>query len=148
MSVTDSVDNPRHKILVVDDEPHIIRIIKLSLEKAGYEVISANSGEDGIEKVKQEHPELVILDVMMPSMDGFAVCQHIRKLDGFGKVPILFLTARGQSDDLEYARSIGANDLMTKPFGPRQLIDLVGHHLARANSGGQDDSQQGGGDGH
>ena len=132
-----------HKILVVDDEPHIVRIIKLSLEKAGYQVISANSGEEGIEKVKNERPELIILDVMMPSMDGFAVCQHIRKLDSFGKVPILFLTARGQSDDLEYARSIGANDLMTKPFGPRQLIDLVAHHLQQSG-----DNQQGSADGH
>lgn len=127
---------PKHKILVVDDEPHIIRIIKLSLEKAGFQVISANSGEDGIEMVKHDHPDLVILDVMMPAMDGFQVCQHIRKLDEGQKIPILFLTARGQSDDLEYARSIGANDLMTKPFGPRQLIDLVAHHLNDNQEGG------------
>ena len=119
----------KQKVLVVDDEPHIVRIVKLSLERAGFQVISANSGEDGINLVKAERPDLVILDVMMPAMDGFAVCRHIRQLEGFERVPIIFLTARGQSDDLEFARSIGANDLMTKPFGPRQLMDLVGFHL-------------------
>ncbi len=118
------------KILVVDDEPSIVTLLTFNLEKAGYEVISANNGLDAIEKVTSEKLDLVILDLMLPEMDGMDVCKQLRQQQIM--VPILMLTARDDELDTILGLELGADDYMTKPFSPREVIARVKAILRRS----------------
>ena len=106
------------KILVVDDEASIRQIVEARLNMAGFEVVTAADGEEAIEAYKQEQPDLIVLDIMMPRVDGLQVCREIRKLDS---VPIIMLTAKGEIPDRINALEMGADDYLTKPFSPREL---------------------------
>ncbi len=116
-------------ILVVDDEPRIIEAVSLNLELEGYNVVSATSGEEALQKLTELIPDLVILDVMMPVMDGFETLQKIREVS---TVPVIMLTVMGEEDDKVRGLELGADDYMTKPFSPRELATRVKALLRRA----------------
>ncbi|MEW6080671.1 MAG: response regulator [Bacillota bacterium] len=123
------------KVLVVDDEKPIADIIKFNLEKEGYQVSVANDGREALQRAEEDRPDLVILDIMLPRMDGFAVCQEIRRRS---HVPILMLTAKQEEVDKVFGLELGADDYVTKPFSPRELVARVKAILRRASSpGGQ-----------
>lgn len=117
------------KILVADDEPHILRVVKDKLANAGFAVLTAMNGEEALELARREKPALVLLDVMMPKMNGFDVCRALRSETEFQGVPILLLTARGQEIDRRMGFEAGASEYITKPFSPRELLATVQAHL-------------------
>jgi len=121
----------KRKILVVDDEKNIVDIITFNLKKDGYDVICAYDGEKGLELARAENPELVILDIMMPAMDGFEVCKEIRR---DSQVPIIMLTARSEEIDKVLGLELGADDYVTKPFSIRELSARVKANLRRTES--------------
>lgn len=118
-------------ILVVDDERHILELVRFNLEKEGYRVIEALDGKQAFEITKKEKPELIILDVMLPVMDGLEVCRLIQKDDELGDIPIIMLTARSEEIDKILGLEIGADDYITKPFSPRELLARVKARLRR-----------------
>lgn len=120
-----------HRILVVDDEKRIVRFIRLNLEHDGFQVIPAYNGKEAIEQVRNSLPSLVLLDVMLPDIDGFQVLQKIRE---FSSVPVIMLTAKGEEDDRVRGLEWGADDYVTKPFSPRELVSRVRAVLRRIES--------------
>ena len=108
------------KVLVVDDEQSIVTLLKYNIEQAGYQVIVAYDGVQALEKVNEEKPDLVVLDVMLPEMDGIEVCKTIRS--DKNQVPILMLTAKDDEFDRVLGLELGADDYMTKPFSPREVL--------------------------
>ncbi len=117
------------KVLVVDDEPSIATLIKYNLEQAGYEVITAADGEEALKKTLEEFPDLLILDWMLPRMDGMEVCKELRQRKI--PTPILMLTAKDEEFDKVLGLELGADDYMTKPFSPRELLARVKAILRR-----------------
>jgi two-component system response regulator VicR len=117
------------KILVVDDEASIVTILSYNLKKEGYEVITAEDGESALSLAFSENPDLILLDIMMPVMDGYEVCRKIREKSS---VPIIMLTARADEVDKVIGLEIGADDYVTKPFGNRELIARVKANLRRS----------------
>lgn len=113
------------KILVCDDERHIVRLIQVNLEKIGYQVVTAYDGKEGLEKIKAERPNLVVLDVMMPYMDGFEVLKSLRKDPEFMDLPVIMLTAKAQDKDVFEGYHYGADMYLTKPFNPVELVTFV-----------------------
>ncbi len=130
------------KILIVDDEANIIHILTENLEREGYEVISAEDGEAGLELALKENPDLVILDCMLPKLDGFDVCRNIRLKDQ--SVPIMMLTAKISEIDKVLGLELGADDYITKPFGIRELTARVKALLRRSNIKTSQDSEDSG----
>ena len=120
-----------NKILVVDDERPIVEILKINLEKNGYKVLVAFDGESAVEKAFADEPDLILLDVMLPKMDGFTVCKKIREKSA---VPIIMLTAREEEVDKVLGLELGADDYITKPFSPRELMARVKANLRRTSS--------------
>jgi len=118
------------KVLVVDDEKPIVDILKFNLKKEGYTVIEAYDGEEAVEKALKENPDIILLDVMLPKMDGFAVCKKLREKIS---TPILMLTAREEEVDKVLGLELGADDYITKPFGVRELLARVKANLRRIN---------------
>lgn len=116
---------PPLKILVCDDERHIVRLIQVNLERQGWNVVTAYDGKEGLEKVKTEKPDLLVLDVMMPYMDGFEVLKAIRKEPDTEKLPVIMLTAKAQDKDVFEGYHYGADMYLTKPFNPRELVTFV-----------------------
>jgi two-component system alkaline phosphatase synthesis response regulator PhoP len=119
------------KILLVDDEPDILEIISYNLSAEGYQIITAENGLEAVKKAKKELPQLVILDVMMPEMDGIEACEHIRKDPNLKNVVITFLTARGEDYSQLAGFDAGADDYITKPIKPKVLISKVKALLRR-----------------
>lgn len=119
------------KILVVDDDPLMRRIVTQSLERATYDLIEAESGSAGIQHALANHPDLILLDVMMPEMDGFEVIRRLRAHPITQSVPIILLTALGEMSEKVYGMQLGADDYMTKPFDPRELRARVQTQLKR-----------------
>ncbi len=119
------------KILVIEDEEGIIHLLNLYLRDAGYGVVVARDGADGLALHARERPDLVILDIMLPALDGFEVCRRIR---AWSKTPILMLTARGDENDRIQGLELGADDYLVKPFSPRELVSRVRAILRRVNS--------------
>lgn len=119
------------KILVVDDAEHIVELIKYNLEKNGYNVICAYDGLEALELAKKELPQLMILDVMLPKMDGYDVCKSIRNDPSISTMPIMMLTAKGEEFDKVLGLELGADDYITKPFSVRELLARVKAILRR-----------------
>jgi two-component system alkaline phosphatase synthesis response regulator PhoP len=113
------------KILTVDDEKHIVRLIQVNLERHGYEVVTAYDGREALQKVDEERPDLVILDVMMPYMDGFEVLQNLKRNPGTRDIPVIMLTAKAQDADVFKGWQSGVDCYLTKPFNPMELISFV-----------------------
>ncbi len=109
-------------MLVVDDEPRMIHFIRLNLEHDGYEVIEATSGTEALENLRDRMPDLILLDVMMPEMDGFETLQLLREIS---TVPVIMLTAKGEEEDRVRGLELGADDYITKPFSPREMVSRV-----------------------
>jgi DNA-binding response OmpR family regulator len=126
------------KILAVDDEPLYLRLLKVNLEPEGYEVITASDGEAALELVASKQPDLVILDVMMPKLDGITTCERIRQ---FSNVPIIILTARGEEQDRVRGLDVGADDYVVKPFSVTELVARVRAVLRRAKNQEDDITQ-------
>jgi two-component system KDP operon response regulator KdpE len=120
-------------ILVVDDEERMVRFIRLNLEHDGFQVIQATRGSQAIELIRTEMPDLVLLDVMMPDIDGFEVLRMIREAN---TVPIIMLTAKGEEEDRIRGLELGADDYITKPFSPRELVSRVRAVLRRTETSG------------
>lgn len=127
------------KILVVDDEPSIVTLLSFNLEKAGFDVVTANTGTEALEKISDVSPDLVILDLMLPEMDGMDVCKKMRQQYIF--IPILMLTARDDELDKILGLELGADDYMTKPFSPREVVARVKAILRRSSLGDQAQGQ-------
>jgi DNA-binding response OmpR family regulator len=125
------------RILVVDDDPLIVRLVRTNLERAGYRVLGATNGQEGLELAAAELPDLVVLDVMLPKLDGFEVCQRIRE---FSLVPIVMLTAKGEQVDKLRGFEMGADDYLTKPFQPAELLARVKAVLRRSQQGAPSDA--------
>lgn len=121
----------RKKILIIDDTELMIKLITDILEGAGYEVVSASNGIDGIQKVREEKPDLVILDIIMPGMDGFETCKILRDDESNNLMPIIMLTAQDAEDDKLTGLELGADDYIIKPFNPRELISRVNNTMKR-----------------
>ncbi len=120
-------------ILVVDDEERMARFIRLNLEHDGFQVVEAYRGMDAIHKLRDTMPDVVILDVMMPDLDGFEVLKLIREIS---QVPVIMLTAKGDEDDRVHGLELGADDYVTKPFSPRELVSRVRAVLRRTEAAG------------
>lgn len=118
-------------ILVVDDEPHIVELVKFNLEKEGYRAVTAFDGRNALLAVEKQRPDLIILDVMLPEIGGFEVCQTLQKKPDTGQIPIIMLTARAEEIDKVLGLELGADDYMTKPFSPRELVARVKARLRR-----------------
>lgn len=113
------------RILICDDDPVILRLIEVNLELEGFEVLTGNNGEEGVEIATRERPDLVILDIMMPRMDGYEACRRLKADDATKHIPIVFLSAKAQASDIEKGKSYGVAEYLTKPFDPTDLTDLV-----------------------
>lgn len=119
------------KILVVDDEDHIVELISFNLETNGYEVVSASDGESAIKKAEEENPDLIILDLMLPKLDGIEVCRRIKGNPTTSHISIIMLTAKSDESDKIVGLEIGADDYITKPFSVKELIARVKAVLRR-----------------
>lgn len=123
-------------ILVIDDEPQIVEICRDYLKSAGFDVLTARDGQSGIALTQRHHPDLIVLDLMLPGMDGLDVCKSLRKEDN---IPIIMLTARVEESDILVGLELGADDYITKPFSPRELVARVRTVLRRAGGAVQGD---------
>lgn len=119
------------KILVVDDEPHILTLVSVALQRAGYTVVTASDGLEALEKAHTERPALILLDVMLPGLDGFEVCERIRKTES---TPIIMITAKNTEMEKVWGLEVGADDYITKPFSPRELVARVKAVLRRTTT--------------
>lgn len=127
------------KILVVDDEKNICELLRLYLEKEGYTVVTAYDGEEAVETFKKENPDLMILDIMLPKMDGWQVCREIRKTSN---VPIIMLTAKGETFDKVLGLELGADDYVVKPFDTKEVMARVKAVLRRTNGESENASKE------
>jgi DNA-binding response OmpR family regulator len=128
-------------VLVVDDDPVILKLLEVNFEMEGFEVVRAADGAEGLERARAVLPDIVVLDVMMPRMTGYEVAKALREHDDTARIPIIFVTARAQSSDIERGMELGVDDYITKPFDPLDLIDRVNTLLARSQAG--DDGKAG-----
>ena len=133
-------------ILVVDDERHIVRLVQVNLERVGYSVITAFDGVECLEKVKAEAPDLIVLDVMMPRMDGFETLKKLRSDDSTKDLPVVMLTARAQDKDVLTGYTHGVDLYLTKPFGPLELITMIDRIFSSQDEDDEDVVDLGSGD--
>ncbi len=117
------------KILVVDDELDMLKVVVFRLKQSGYEVITASDGVEGLKKAEEEIPDLILLDVMMPRMDGYAMASKLRELKKTQSIPIIMLTAKSDPDDVTRFHELGAIDYIVKPFDQVVLLEKVKKHL-------------------
>jgi two-component system, OmpR family, alkaline phosphatase synthesis response regulator PhoP len=113
------------KILVVDDEPIITKVLESRLKANGYDVVSAADGQEALNKARSENPDLIILDIMLPKIDGYRVCRLLKFDDKYKNIPILMLTARIQDTDKATGEQCGANAYLPKPFDPQSLLEKI-----------------------
>ena len=128
--------NTKQRILIVDDEERIVRMIRLNLEHDGFTVIEANNGMQAINQIREKLPNLVILDVMMPGIDGYETLSLIRETS---QVPVIMLTAKSEEEDRIYGLELGADDYITKPFSPRELVSRIKAVLRRTENRSPDE---------
>lgn len=113
------------RILVVDDEIYIVHILDFSLGMEGYEVLTALDGEQALERLKSDKPDLIVLDIMMPKVDGYEVCRTIKGNPETQHIPVILLSAKGRNVDQKMGFDVGADDYITKPFSPRKLVERI-----------------------
>ncbi|APH39679.1 response regulator [Methanohalophilus halophilus] len=130
----EEMGDSRQTILIIDDEPDAIIAAKRALQAEGYNVIEAYNGKTGLEAIEEKIPDLILLDVMMPDMDGFEVCKHLKEDELHNHIPIIMLTAKGEVDDRVEGIETGADDYITKPFNLRELKARIQMVLRRAQS--------------
>jgi len=129
-------DSPR--ILLVDDEPDLVHLVSARLQAAGYQVTTAADGQQALDLVRQEKPDLIILDLMLPKVNGYKVCRLLKFDDRYRKIPILIFTARAQEEDIRLATDCGAEAYLTKPFEAQVLLAKLSDLLAATKPGRQE----------
>lgn len=118
-------------VFIIDDEPDIVELVSLHLEKAGFEARGFLSAEDFFDSIEKKVPDMILLDLMLPDADGFEICKYLKKKDEFASVPIIMLTAKGEETDKILGLELGADDYVTKPFSPKELVARVKAVLRR-----------------
>jgi len=113
------------RILVVDDEEGIVKVVKMYLEYHDYEVITASDGQEGLDKAKTEKPDVIVLDLMLPRMNGYKVCGLLKKDTRYAKIPVILFTAKAQEKDVKLGEEVGADAYITKPFEPEVLLSKI-----------------------
>lgn len=129
--------NPKPTVLIVDDEPDILLMLRLNLEAEGFETLLASDGQTALRRVREEHPDLVLLDVMMPLLDGWGVLEELATFEPRPRVVVL--TAKNTERDLEKATELGADSYMTKPFDPTELLETIDTVLSSSRSDRNDE---------
>lgn len=124
----------QQRILIIEDDPHIARLIRYNLEKAGFGCLQAADGQQAFEELGRQKIHLIVLDIMLPGMDGFELCKEIKKKPAWAAIPVLMLTARAEEIDRVLGLELGADDYMVKPFSPRELILRIKAILRRGES--------------
>jgi len=119
------------KLLIIDDESDLVEMLSLRLEANDYQVISASDGQDGLDKARSELPDLIILDVMLPKIDGYKVCRMLKFDEKYKQIPVILFTARTQASDIKLGADVGADAYITKPFEPDILLDKVAQLLKK-----------------
>jgi DNA-binding response OmpR family regulator len=119
----------KRRILLVDDEEDLVKTVTFRLEANGYEVASAYNGMDAVEMVRKNKPDLVILDLMLPKMDGYKVCGLLKKDSRYADIPVIMFSARAQEADIKMGEELGADAYITKPFEPQALLSKIGELL-------------------
>jgi len=122
---------PQHKIVVIEDEPDIQEVIEFNLSREGFSVVTASNGEEGVQRVVREAPDLVLLDLLLPGLDGIEVCRKLKMDPVTRQVPIIMVTAKGEESDVVLGLGVGADDYITKPFSPKELVARVRAVLRR-----------------
>jgi DNA-binding response OmpR family regulator len=120
------------KILVIDDHPQVVELIRMRLESAGYEVEAAYDGHEGLKKAQSLRPDLIILDIMLPKMNGFKVCRLLKFDRRYRDIPIVMLTSRAKVSDKEIGEKTGADEYLFKPYNPQKLLELVRKYTEKA----------------
>jgi DNA-binding response OmpR family regulator len=126
-------------ILAVDDEKHIVRLVQINLQKEGYNVVTASNGREALDKVNAERPDLIIMDVMMPELDGFGALKILKEDEDTATIPVIMLTAKAQDADVFQGWKSGADLYLTKPFNPQELITFVKRIFQGQNESNEDD---------
>jgi len=121
----------RRKIVAIEDEPDILEVVEYNLSREGFQVITARSGDEGVRTVTKEAPELVLLDLLLPGLDGIEVCRKLKMDPVTQKIPIIMVTAKGEESDIVLGLGVGADDYVTKPFRPKELVARVRAVLRR-----------------
>lgn len=129
-------------ILAIDDEEDILELIDFNLKREGFRVITAETGEKGLKLIERENPDLLLLDLMLPGIDGFDVAKKIRNSQKLGKLPIIMLTAKGEEADVVTGLELGADDYISKPFSPRVLVARIKSVLRRKSISEENDSNE------
>jgi two-component system alkaline phosphatase synthesis response regulator PhoP len=124
----------RGRILVVDDEIYIVHILDFSLGMEGYEVVTALDGEEGLQKAIEFKPDLIVLDIMMPKMDGYETCKALKSDERTKNTPVILLSAKGRNVDMQTGYDVGADEYITKPFSPRKLVDRINTMLGQTDA--------------
>ena len=122
------------RVLIVDDDPDILRLVSYNLSHAGLEISTASTGREALDTIRKHRPDLIVLDLMLPDIDGMEVCRTLRQQQSFRRIPILMLTARGEEIDRVVGFELGADDYVSKPFSPRELVLRVKSILRRVGS--------------
>lgn len=120
----------KKKVMIVDDEAHIVELVKVCLEDTDYEILEAYTGQEALQKAKEEKPDLILLDVMLPKMDGYEVCKQLKSNQETQNIPVVMLTAKGQEVDKVKGFQAGADSYMTKPFSPLRLLTELEEKLS------------------
>ena len=115
----------KKRILIVDDERDLVETMTFRLEASGYEILKAYDGQEGLKKIREEKPDLVLLDVMMPLKDGYQVCQEVKNDEKIRNIPVIMLTAKSQESDKSVGESVGVDDYLTKPFQSHELLEKI-----------------------
>ena len=123
--------NENKKILVIDDEQDLVEVVRFRLKANGYDVIVAYNGKDGLEKARTQNPALIILDLMLPEIDGYKICRMLKFDKKYKHIPIIIFTARAQEDDKKMGEQTGADAYVTKPFEPDKLISIINEMLEK-----------------
>lgn len=123
-------ETAKKRILIVDDEPSIVETVKFALERSGYACCEAYDGAEGLAKAREEAPDLILLDIMLPKMNGYQVCRVLKFDEKYRHIPVIMLTARTQERDRVLAADTGADAYLTKPFEISELLLLIARHLA------------------
>jgi len=118
------------RVLVVEDEPIILRLLQVNLRLQGYEVLAFANGEDALRRAEELPPDVVVLDIVLPGIDGFEVCRRLRELPATADVPVIMVTAQAQAEDRARGYALGVHEYVTKPFEPAELVALVRDALA------------------
>ena len=123
----------RASILIIEDDPDIVELLQYNLEREGHRVLSSKNGEEGLSRARARKPDLVLLDLMLPGMDGLEVCRRLKQHDSTREIPVIMITAKGEESDVVIGLELGADDYVTKPFSPREVVARVRAVLRRAH---------------